>query len=67
MARIMLAPPGPMIRRFRIPAPVVAEVYLRNPAAKQEIRDSVGRTRELCAEIGLINPVTRRIWRAMGI
>ncbi|MEU6710143.1 diiron oxygenase [Nonomuraea sp. NPDC046802] len=67
MARIMLAPPGPMIRRFRIPAHVVAEVYLRNPAAKAEIRDSVGRTRELCGEIGLINPLTRRIWKAMGI
>ncbi|MFC4006780.1 diiron oxygenase [Nonomuraea purpurea] len=67
MARIMLAPPGPMIRRFRIPAHVVAEVYLRNPAAKGEIRDSVGRTRELCGEIGLINPLTRRIWKVMGI
>ncbi|MER6946196.1 diiron oxygenase [Nonomuraea sp. NPDC000554] len=67
MAGIMLAPPGPMIRRFRIPASVVAEVYLRNRAAKQEIRDSVARTRELCVDIGLINPLTRRIWRAMGI
>ncbi|WP_080036222.1 AurF N-oxygenase family protein [[Actinomadura] parvosata] len=67
MARIMLAPPGPMIRRFRIPANVVAEVYLRNPAARQEIRDSVGKTRELCAEIGLINPLTRRVWQLMGI
>ncbi|MGW0808079.1 AurF N-oxygenase family protein [Nonomuraea sp. NPDC002799] len=67
MARIMLAPPGAMIRRFRIPANVVAEVYLRNPAAHQEIKDSVSRTRELCAEIGLINALTRRIWRFFGI
>ncbi|MGW4801455.1 AurF N-oxygenase family protein [Nonomuraea sp. NPDC004297] len=67
MARIMLAPPGPMIRQFRIPANVVAEVYLRHPAARQEIRDAVGKTRELCAEIGLVNPFTRWIWRIMGI
>jgi hypothetical protein len=67
MARIMLAPPGPMIRRFRIPPHVVSEVYLRNPAAKEEIRDSVGKTRDLCAEIGLVNALTRRIWQAMGI
>lgn len=67
MARIMLAPPGPMIKRFNIPRSVVQEVYLRNPAATQEIRDSVGKTRELCAEVGLINPLTRRLWKAMGI
>ncbi|MEV0345505.1 diiron oxygenase [Nonomuraea sp. NPDC050680] len=67
MARIMLAPPGPMIRRFAIPRDVVTEVYLRNPAAKREIRDSVGKTRELCTEIGLVNAVTRPIWQAMGI
>lgn len=67
MARIMLAPPGAMIRRFAIPRDVVIEVYLRNPAAKQEIRDSVGKTRELCGEIGLVNPLTRRIWQVMGI
>ncbi|TMR23672.1 diiron oxygenase [Nonomuraea turkmeniaca] len=67
MARIMLAPPLAMIKHFRIPSNVVSEVYLRNTAAKNEIRDSVGRTRELCAELGLVNALTRRIWRAMGI
>ncbi|MGW2144834.1 AurF N-oxygenase family protein [Nonomuraea bangladeshensis] len=67
MARIMLAPPGAMIRHFRIPPNVVAEVYLRNPEARREIRDSVGKTRELCAELGLVNRFTRRLWRAMGI
>ncbi|NBE92976.1 diiron oxygenase [Nonomuraea sp. KC401] len=67
MARIMLAPPGALIRHFKIPVSVVSEVYVRNPAAKQEIRDSIGKTRDLCAEIGLINPLTRRIWRLMGI
>ncbi|GAA3101024.1 diiron oxygenase [Nonomuraea salmonea] len=67
MARIMLAPPGPMIRRFRIPASVVADVYLRDPDAGREIRDSVARTRELCAEVGLVNAVSRRVWKLMGI
>ncbi|RVX43243.1 para-aminobenzoate N-oxygenase AurF [Nonomuraea polychroma] len=67
MARIMLAPPLAMIKHFRIPSNVVSEVYLRNTAAKNEIRESVGKTRELCAELGLVNALTRRIWRAMGI
>ncbi|MFI6322083.1 diiron oxygenase [Nonomuraea sp. NPDC050556] len=67
MARIMLAPPGSMIKEFRIPRNVVEEVYLRSPAASQEISDSVGKTRELCAEVGLVNGFTRRIWKVMGI
>ncbi|MEW9549528.1 diiron oxygenase [Nonomuraea sp. NPDC050783] len=67
MARIMLAPPGAMIRHFRVPPDVVADVYLRNAEAKREIRDSVGKTRELCVELGLVNALTRRLWRVMGI
>ncbi|WP_433240895.1 AurF N-oxygenase family protein [Streptosporangium sp. CA-135522] len=67
MARIMLSPPGSMIKHFRIPEHVVKEVYTDNPDAAGEIRDSVGKTRELCAELGMTNPVQRRVWKAMGI
>ncbi|WP_031168719.1 AurF N-oxygenase family protein [Streptosporangium roseum] len=67
MARIMLSPPGSMIKRFRIPEHVVREVYTGNPETARQIRDSVGKTRELCAELGMMNPVQRRVWKAMGI
>lgn len=67
MARIMLAPPGSMIKEFAIPDNVVREVYTDNPDAAREISDSVGKTRELCAEIGMVSTFTRRIWKAMGI
>jgi hypothetical protein len=67
MARIMLSPPGSMIRAFRIPDDVVREVYTDNPHMAQEIRDSVSKTRELCAELGMMNRVQRRVWKAMGI
>jgi hypothetical protein len=67
MARIMLSPPGTMIRHFAIPKGVVDEVYRRAPYGGVEIRDSVGKTRDLCGELGLINPLSRRIWKAMGI
>ncbi|GAA0912168.1 diiron oxygenase [Nonomuraea longicatena] len=67
MARIMLTPPGAMVRHFRIPEQVVREAHHRDARARQEIGDSVGRTRELCADLGLITPLSRRIWRAMGI
>ncbi|MEV4066517.1 AurF N-oxygenase family protein [Nonomuraea dietziae] len=67
MARIMLAPPGPMIRAFKIPPQVVKEVYTGSEEFRAELSDSVGKTRDLCSELGLVNPVTRRIWKAMGI
>ncbi|GIH60766.1 AurF N-oxygenase family protein [Microbispora siamensis] len=67
MARIMLSPPGSMIRAFRIPDDVVREVYVDNPETAAQTRDSVSRTRELCADLGMMNPVSRRLWRAMGI
>lgn len=67
MARIMLAPPGSMIKEFKIPRNVVEEVYLNSPDAKREIVDSVGKTRELCVEVGLVNAFTKRLWMAMGI
>ncbi|MEU4833746.1 diiron oxygenase [Streptosporangium sp. NPDC023615] len=67
MVRIMLSPPGAMIKAFDIPDQVVRDVYTRNPAMVQEIRDSIGKTRELCAELGMMNAVQRRVWRAMGI
>jgi hypothetical protein len=66
MARIMLSPPGPMIRHFKIPKAVVREVY-RNEAGRTELRDCVGKVRDLAAEIGLIDGLSRRIWQAFGI
>ncbi|MGC5011958.1 AurF N-oxygenase family protein [Streptosporangium sp. DT93] len=67
MVRIMLSPPGAMIKAFGIPDRVVRDVYTHNPAMVQEIRDSIGKTRELCAELGMANAVQRGVWRAMSI
>jgi hypothetical protein len=66
MARIMLSPPGPMVRRYGIPREVVREAY-EGPLAKEEIRDCVAKLRDLAAELGLIGPVSRRLWQVHGI
>ncbi|MDT0310438.1 diiron oxygenase [Streptomyces sp. DSM 44917] len=66
MARIMLSPPGPMVRRFRIPREVVREAY-HSPEARAEIRDSVAKVRELMAELGILNRWNRHLWRWWGI
>lgn len=67
MARVMLCPPGSMVRHFRIPRQVVAACWRRSPAAGRRLCASLGRTRRLCAELGLMNPVSRRLWTLSGI
>ncbi|NGN62573.1 diiron oxygenase [Streptomyces sp. A7024] len=66
MARIMLSPPGTMVRRFRIPPEVIREVYA-SQEAQDEIRNSVGKVRDLMAELGLITRANKRLWKAFGI
>ncbi|GAA2413250.1 diiron oxygenase [Actinomadura vinacea] len=66
MARIMLSPPGPMIRHFGIPRDVVREAY-KDGAHRDEISDSVGKVRDLLHELGLITPANRWLWKALGI
>ncbi|MFI6516242.1 diiron oxygenase [Spirillospora sp. NPDC050679] len=66
MARIMLSPPGPMVRHFGIPKEVVREAY-KNAEAQGEICASVGKIRDLMAELGVITPVNKQVWKALGI
>jgi hypothetical protein len=66
MARIMLSPPGPMVRHFNIPKEVVRAAY-KNEAAQAEISNSVGKIRDLMAGLGVIDPVNKRLWKAFGI
>ncbi|MGW5260810.1 diiron oxygenase [Microbispora sp. NPDC004025] len=68
MARIMLSPARlrdqgvPHSRRRR------ARGLRGQPRdGRADPRDSVARTRELCADLGMMNPVSRRLWRVMGI
>ncbi|GAA3683773.1 diiron oxygenase [Nocardioides ginsengisoli] len=60
--------PGPKaIRDMGIPKDVVREVWWGSPESRKFLRDMFGDVRMLAEEIGLMNPVSRRIWRALGI
>jgi hypothetical protein len=67
MARIMLAPPGTMVRHFGIPKEVIREAYGKNDAWKGEMKNCVAKVRELAAEIGMVDGVSRRLWQAVGL
>jgi hypothetical protein len=66
LARLMLVPPGDMVRHCGIPREVVREAY-RSPQGRRFISDAVSKSRQLCAELGLITPLSRLLWRATGI
>jgi hypothetical protein len=66
MARIMLSPPGPMVRHFNIPREVVREAY-HDPDSKAEISNSVAKIRDLMNELGLVNRRNKQVWKAFGI
>jgi hypothetical protein len=66
MARIMLSPPGAMVRYFNIPKSVIREAY-HDEAWTDELKNCVAKVRDLAAEIGLMNAVSRLVWRAVGL
>jgi hypothetical protein len=67
MARMMLQPPGHVVRRHRIPPSVVREAYTRNPAHRAATVEALRKVRALCRELDLVTPGPRRLWRGFGI
>jgi len=60
--------PGPRaVREMGIPKDVVREVWWGSPESRKFLRDMFGDVRMLAEETGLMNPVSRRVWRALGI
>jgi P-aminobenzoate N-oxygenase AurF len=66
LARLMLVPPGDMVRHCGIPPQVVRAAY-GSPHGRRFLADAVAKSRQLCAELGLITPLSRALWRATGI
>jgi hypothetical protein len=67
MAQLMMQAPGSLIATFEVPGDVVHAAYRDNPAHRATTRDAVGKVRRLAREIGLVSPVSNRLWKAFGI
>jgi len=67
MAQMMLKPSPQLVRRYHIPRSVLAEAYSDNPRHKAETLASLQKVRRLCADLGLLGPGYRRLWRALGL
>jgi hypothetical protein len=66
MARTMIYPSYGFARRNGIPRSAVRQA-VRAPESRALVTDSVAKVRRLCVELGLINALSRPLWRALGI
>ena len=66
MADMMLVPPTELHTRFGVPREVLNEARRSDEAHRRKV-ESVAKLRRLCRELGLITPVTRRLWKACGV
>lgn len=67
MAQLMMRPSPALIRRFDVPAEVVREAFDDDPRHAERTRAALRKVRRLSREIGIVNPVTRRVWQVLGI
>jgi hypothetical protein len=67
MAQIMLRPSAHLVRAYRIPPAVIAEAYGKNPRHRTKTLESLRKVRVLCDELGIVTPLTARLWRMLGI
>jgi hypothetical protein len=66
IARQMVRPSRTFARVHGMPRSVRRECVHSSPA-RQCVTDSIAPMRELCAEIGLIGPTARWLWRRLGL
>ncbi|MGH8992315.1 MAG: AurF N-oxygenase family protein [Acidimicrobiia bacterium] len=66
MARLMIRPPGDLVREFHIPKDVLRQAF-ESPEARRTLAESVAKTRRLWVELGLVGPLSRPLWKAAGI
>src|SRR6266508_2777156 len=64
MAREMLVP-AKKIAGHEVPEDALAE--WDSSDARQFVKDSVAKVRRLCVDLSLVNPVSKRLWRAVGL
>jgi hypothetical protein len=67
MGGLMMKPSPSVIREHRIPDEVVREAYDDNPDWQESAAVALRKVRVLCRDLGLVNPLTERIWKAKRI
>ncbi|GAA3662792.1 diiron oxygenase [Nocardioides ginsengisoli] len=64
---VIMKPSRQMQKDLGIPKSVMREVYWKSDSSQKLLRDTFGDVRMLADELGLMNRVSRLVWRALGI
>ena len=67
MGGLMMRPSNVVVREFQIPKSVLREAYDDNPEWREGAANAMRKVRVLCRELGLINPITRPLWKLKRI
>ena len=67
MAQQMLLPPEKLLRQHGLPKGVRLRKELDMTQAQQFVKDSVGKVRRLCVELGLVTQVSKPLWKRVGL
>ncbi|MBM7367333.1 AurF N-oxygenase family protein [Gordonia hydrophobica] len=63
----IVVPPKEFEREFDVPREVLNEIFWDSPQSAAFLAGVFGDVRMLAEQCGLMNPVARRVWRALGI
>ena len=67
LAGEIMTTPRSIQKRFQIPDAVYREAFWGSPHAKQVMASYFGDMRRLATDVGLMNPVAKRVWNRLGI
>jgi len=67
MGGMMMKPSKALQREYGIPREVMREAYDDNPEFQQGAAVAMRKVRLLCRDLGLINPISKRLWKARKI
>ena len=67
MGGLMLRPSSEIVRTYAIPEDALRQAYDDNPEFQQGAAQAMRKVRVLCRDLGLMNPISTRIWKAKRI
>lgn len=67
LGRSIYTPPRSFFKEFDIPEEVRKELFYGSEQAKREFSDFFGDVRTLAADIGLMNPIGKAVWKLLKI
>ncbi|MEV0357787.1 diiron oxygenase [Nocardia sp. NPDC050697] len=67
LGRAIATPPRTFFDEFDVPDEVRKELFYGSDEAKKVFADYFGDVRMLAEKIGMMNPISRRLWKALGM